>query len=112
MEEKKTVLITVSYLIDLPGDEIKNDDRLIDRISNDLCKGIASEHTGSILEWGQTATRILDPSTMNCGRCASCGAWTSDQEKENPINSLQVGATVDGKLLCDECLPKGHPLAF
>jgi hypothetical protein len=32
-----------------------------------------------------------------------------DVEKEDRIEGLSYGAKVDGKLLCDDCLPKDHP---
>jgi hypothetical protein len=54
----------------------------------------------------------LAPEIMNCVKCSSCGAWTTDREKDEPIEGLTNGATVDGKLLCDECLPEDHKWAF
>ena len=48
----------------------------------------------------------------NCGMCAECGNWTSDYGKENCIQELSNGAIVDGKWLCDLCLPKDHPNHF
>lgn len=62
--------------------------------------------------WQSTSELYLDPKTMNCGKCAKCHGWTTDMEKPNYINGLCNGATVDGELLCDECLPEGHRWAF
>jgi len=33
-------------------------------------------------------------------------------DKEDTISGLNRGAMHNGKLLCDECLPKGHKHAF
>jgi hypothetical protein len=108
MEDKKTVLVNVSYLIDLPVDKIE----LLDKRINELSKNINFEKESLLLKWEGTSTRVLDPATMNCGKCANCGCWTTDREKDDWIPYLCIGATVDGILLCDECLPSDHPCAF
>jgi len=48
------------------------------------------------------------------GRCAVCNRWVYDVEnftRETP-GGICRGAIVDGQLLCDEHLPKDHPVAF
>lgn len=64
------------------------------------------------LQWQYETYISLEPGQMNCGRCAKCNCWTTDSEKADPIQELGSGATVDVKLLCDECLPPDHPIAF
>ena len=54
----------------------------------------------------------IDETRLNCGRCARCGSWTTDNERPDPILDLGIGARVDGQLYCDEDLPRDHPLAF
>ncbi len=49
---------------------------------------------------------------VNAGKCTTCDCWASDSQACEPIWGLQHGAVVDGKLYCDEHLPKGHPIAF
>lgn len=62
--------------------------------------------------WQSASELYLDSESMNCGKCAKYQGWTTDKEKPNWIEGLCSGATVDGELLCDECLPKGHRWAF
>lgn len=112
MKDKKTVLIRVAYLIDLPSDAIDSDNDILDNISNELSENIRLNEEDLLLEWESTSSLVLDPSSFNCGRCSNCGRWTTDREKDEYIPSLCNGATVDGKLLCDECLPSDHPYAF
>lgn len=51
-------------------------------------------------------------STDNFGKCEGCGAWTSDHTKPDAVREVSNGAVVDGKWLCDVCLPDDHPNAF
>jgi hypothetical protein len=55
---------------------------------------------------------MLNEATLNCGHCHNCNCWCTDKEKPNSISQLCNGAVYDGKLLCDECLPKNHRWAF
>ncbi len=48
----------------------------------------------------------------NIGRCASCGCFTSDYTKADAVRDVSNGAKVNGKWLCDVCLPQDHPNAF
>lgn len=48
----------------------------------------------------------------NWGRCEKCGAWTTDNSKPDNIDSFSPGANVNGRWLCDLCLPEGHPNRF
>lgn len=113
---KKTVLIKVAYLVELTEEEIDNDDidsvldKIISKISKD--RTILANDKNFDLEWNSTSPIVLDSNDMNCGRCAKCGGWVTDRERDNPILELCNGATVDDKLLCDECLPSEHRWAF
>jgi len=48
------------------------------------------------------------------GRCAVCNRWVYDCESRSELGADGVsrGAKVDGRFLCDEHLPHGHPLCF
>lgn len=48
----------------------------------------------------------------NYGRCTNCGAWVSDQTKNDRIFSFSNGARISGKWYCDLCLPPEHPNRF
>ena len=114
MSKRETVLIKVAYLVELPEEEINSIDGALDKImikvGND--EKIQIDGKNIDLKWIETSSRTLDIDNKNCGRCAKCGEWTTDREKPNFISELDNGATVDGKLLCDECLPPGHIWAF
>jgi len=111
----KTVLFTVCYLIEveeelLASREFECFDNLIsEKLSGNRRKKIDETHSA---KWKNSFLTVLDPDDMNCGKCNNCGGWTTDMENESPIHGLSNGATVEGLLLCDECLPKDHRWAF
>jgi len=113
MSDKKTILISINFLAEVPS-HIANDFDFneFDRIVNDLTDAIEAVENRFNLSWESTRTLLLNESTMNCGRCASCGRWVSDREIDNFIEQLNIAATVNGDLLCDECLPNNHRWAF
>ena len=45
----------------------------------------------------------------NSGRCVNCNEWVSAQNKGNIIGGLGIGAEYDGKLYCQQHLPKESP---
>lgn len=114
MEKKKTVLIKVAYLVELTEEEINSDGNVLDRLSDLISedKKLVINQKVIELEWNHTSALILDPNKPNCGKCSKCGQWVTDREKPDAIAELCNGATVDGKLLCDECLPYDHRWAF
>lgn len=114
MEDKKTVLIKVTYLVELSEAEINSDDGMRDKIENKLCepRRLQIEDGEKILHWNSTSSLVLEPENLNCGKCSKCGQWTTDREKPDKVAGICNGATVDGKLLCDECLPSDHKWAF
>lgn len=106
----KAILIKVSYLVNLNEDETDLFDNITGEISNDQKIVINSKLKN--IEWVETSSLELTPNEMNCGKCSNCETWTTDREKPNPIMELCIGATVDGRLFCDECLPENHRWAF
>jgi hypothetical protein len=113
LSKKKTVLICISALVEVPSEIVDDPDfNDLDRLENRLTEAVEKVDSDFKLSWESTERLVLDPITMNCGKCASCGCWASDREKDGVISQLQIAATVDGRLLCDECLPKDHRWAF
>jgi hypothetical protein len=113
MNEKQTCLLRVSYLVEI--EKSKSEEELLDNISFELSQDryLSNEKLPvTKLGWEMTLMQVLDPQKNNCGRCAICNSWVTDIEKPDPINGINIGATVAGQLLCDEHLPKNHPLAF
>lgn len=111
--ETKTILISVSVLTEVPS-EVADDPQFNDlnRLENNLQEAVEDVKSSFKVSWKSTETLILDPNTMNCGKCESCGCWVSDREKDGVVRQLDVAARFNGRLLCDECLPKDHHLAF
>lgn len=60
----------------------------------------------NIKEWNNALFIELDPATMNCKQCESCGHWTTNIEGDNPITKLPHGQSYKGHTYCDECLKK------
>lgn len=114
MKAKKTVLVSVAYLVELPEEEINSDNGLLETITNEVSesKDLLIENKDISLEWNCTSAYILDSENLNCGECSKCGQWTTDREKPNAIEGISNGATVEGQLLCDECLSFDHRWAF
>ena len=79
MDEKETVLIRVSYLIELPKDYINSDDGMLDRITNELSenKKLHLDDFDITLEWNCTSSITLESENINCGKCAKCRQWTN-----------------------------------
>ncbi len=101
---KKTFLINVSYLAKL-------DEKQLDQVTKLLSENILSNEKDKLC-WEETSVIELEREHINSGQCHNCGRWVTDREKANPLNGLCNGATVNGKLLCDECLPTDHEFAF
>ncbi len=114
MNKKNTVLIKVSYLIDLSETAINTNEGLLDKIINEISddKKLKIDNIYLLLNWNGTSSLILDPKNFNCGKCSNCGQWTTDREKPEALEGICNGATVDDKLLCDECLPSDHRWSF
>jgi len=114
MEGKKTVLIRVAYLVELPEEDINSDDGVLDRLTSLIGedKNLVVNQKEIEVKWNSTSSLILEPDELNCDKCSNCGQWVTDREKPKAITELCNGATVDGKLLCDDCLPSDHRWAF
>jgi hypothetical protein len=110
-----SALISVSYIVEMPEeDKDKFEGRLVDKIGGELSqdKLLSIENLDVLLKWNSTSSIGLDSGEYNCGKCSKCGHWTTDSEKPYAVQGLCNGATVDGELLCDECLPPDHRWAF
>lgn len=113
MKKYKTVLINLSVLVEVPEKILEQDEfNELDKLENTLSDSIESIKTPYKLSWESTRSLVLDPKNMNCGRCESCDCWVSDREAPEFVPNLNIGTKYNGKLLCDECLPKDHKWAF
>jgi len=59
-----------------------------------------------------TESTFTEQVKHSIGRCSSCSDWTMDRNtnpiKDDDLESIKDGATIEGNLLCYECLPSGH----
>ncbi len=113
---KKSVLLKIGVLVEVEEEELEKDYGYIDEVTweledkiNDTLKITDDE---SDFGWRYTSITVLDKNEHNYGKCAKCGTLTSDKGKEGFIPEIGTGATVNEELLCDDCLPQGHPFAF
>lgn len=106
-------LLTLSVVVEADDQLGPNGDSELDDALNRLIDAAQSampaEHPlGVSMAWSTT----LDPRAVNCGQCGECGAWTTDLDAPEPVAGLSHGARIEGRLLCDDHLPEGHPHAF
>jgi hypothetical protein len=105
----------LGVLIEVDEKEIEKKFSDVDKIGNEIIDSINNTlkyGEDSQLGWSFLTAIPLDENGLNCGRCSNCGGWASDKEKPGFIRELGIGARINGKLFCDECLPPDHPLAF
>jgi hypothetical protein len=106
----KILIVKSAYLLELPDECDLSNDEEIDQKANFLTEDFVND--GDLFSWVSARFGHYDTEIDNLGRCANCGAWTTDSESENNIAEVSIGAKINGILYCDICLPKGHPLAF
>lgn len=113
MKEKRAVLVKTYHIIEVNEEELVKEDGLLDNVMKEVSQdwNISMEEN-VFMKWEGTSMVPLLPELSNCGKCFSCGTWTTDREKEEPIEGLANGAVVNGNLLCDQCLPQDHTWAF
>lgn len=65
------------------------------------------------VEWSASSSMSLD-GAKGYGRCQVCDRWVYDAELKDGEHrgGVSPGATIGGRLRCDEHLPTGHPLCF
>ncbi len=112
MKNKKSVLISVSFLVEISEQELENDNGELFKLENQLSEAHKNLDSALSVDWESTQTLVLNPESMNCGICKSCGRWVTDRDSPKPLKQLCNGAIVKGKFLCDECLPLNHHWSF
>lgn len=107
------LLVSVHFIVRVGGDEdeagdlIRQFETALESSGSKLLPN-AKEHEG----WVGASSTYLDSGVINAGRCAECHRWCTDCEKLDSLAGIDRGATHQGRLLCDECLPVEHPWAF
>ena len=106
----KVLLYQINYLLELTEKHDGLEQGEIERLGKHLEECI--EFNGNVFEWVSSVSGIFDTEKDNIGKCANCGAWTTDCGGSNPVKSVSNGAKIKEILLCDLCLPEDHPEAF
>ncbi len=109
---KKTVLVSVNFLAEVEESELEKDNGELTKLEWELSEAHDKLTSKIEIDWESSQSIVLEPENMNCGKCSSCGRWTTDREAPEAIKQICFGARVEGKILCDECLPKEHRWAF
>ena len=114
MESKRQILLTFNVIISINEEELDKDLGEHDRIAYNIEEAIKQSFGKNSDDSDVVSTKLttLDLDQMNCGKCAKCGAWSTDMEQPEPMFEFSNGATVNEMLLCDLCLPKDHKWAF
>ena len=81
---------------------------LADRIQNSINELAGGDRDD--LGCHQVLVRDLSEHSSNAGRCAQCGAWTTDWLRSDRIEALRRGMIVDGRLLCEDELSETQML--
>lgn len=102
----KLFLCTATYLYEVPEDLKYEDEDEIYRKSTFIERPFVSGE--DTFEWISSVLGFFDTEEDNIGICDNCGSWTANREAGLAPLGICNGAIVDGKLLCDQCLPKGH----
>lgn len=110
---KKTFLVMIAVAVEAE-DTDSGETEEIDVVQRTMIQAVhrALGDPPRPLGWQASWYGELDPDQANCGTCAECGSWVSDHDRPDPLAGLCPGAHVDGKLLCNEHLPRGHEWAM
>lgn len=107
----KTVLVTLSFAVEVPDEGYPETAFAAgDRVEAAVKAALPGLERP--LGWQTTGYVDLTTPGINCGRCAECGGWVTDVTKPERVDGLGYGAVWEGRLLCDEHLPKDHAAAF
>lgn len=69
MEKKDTVLISVSYLVELSEEDINTDYGMLDKITNEISENRKLNIDGIDITWNGTSALVLDSKHYNCCKC-------------------------------------------
>lgn len=107
---KKTFLVTLSLVVEASNERPETGPSELQQLIRRLQDAATAvlNHPDSPLGVQSTMDVELNPSHLNCGQCAECGSWVTDEERPDREKALRKGARVDGRLLCREHLPPGR----
>ena len=103
---KKEVLITISYIAEIEGTQLKIDeheeqDIVIDKLLSEHFPLIVKIGNGIEAKWVQTTQALLDSKCNNCTKCSARGSWITDRNKPNCLGLDRV-EYVNQQIYCSE----------
>ena len=117
MNKTEPVLVSISFVVNAPIGEPLSDDERIDMVQDDFLNAVADRLQASceslkLEPWFESYQGVAyhylavenEAREENAGRCARCGRWTSDFNKPDFLSLLMNGETIEGELICSECL--------
>jgi hypothetical protein len=104
-ESARGFLLTFPVVVELGAAATADDPdspvwELADRIQAAINEVVQAERED--LGCHQSVVHDLQDRASNAGRCARCGAWTTDWLRQDRIDALRRGMQVGGDLLCED----------
>ena len=112
-DPRRGFLIMFPVVVEFPSQVSAEDSdspvwELADRIQNSINEAVNAERDD--LGCHQVLVHDLTEASSNAGRCAVCGAWTTDWLRADRIEALRRGMMVEGDLLCEDELSEAQML--
>ena len=104
MNEPRLVLVGIAVLLEAPQDEDALHERLI--VVGEALRVAAqqvAESQADCKPMGVVSYHYLGEESENAARCSYCGRWTTDSDKPDQIDGLEIGFTWDGRYMCEQC---------
>jgi hypothetical protein len=117
---KRSCLLTISVSVEQDEELAAAVGPLLWRTNDDIREVVTAalarflvQRPDIAVEWESASYVPLDDRPA-VGRCAVCNRWVYDVENATVLTPTRIcpGSVVDGRLLCDDHLPKDHPIAF
>jgi hypothetical protein len=112
-DDRRGFLMMFPVVLELPPQASADDPdsplwELADRIQDSINSLVSADRED--LGCHQVLARDLQEPSSNAGRCARCGAWTTDWLRADRIEALRRGMLVEGELLCEDELSEQQTL--
>jgi hypothetical protein len=117
---KRAWLVSVSVILEMDEEDAgrfgaiwQAEDALTRAVLSALSSQVPDQPGTTVELQSLSSTPLVEKPPI--GRCTVCKRWVHDVENptsEHILWGLGRGAVLEGRLLCDDHLPKDHPVAF
>ena len=108
----KEFIVSIGYRFE-GSDDLKISNKEAQRLGEIMRKAIdeafANQKITAFLESTKFDHLEYRDMTPNARRCEQCTVWTTNWWEPKTINVLEPGCYIDGKWLCDQCIPDTPP---